>query len=103
MLLHKLRKELAVLQLKGQQHDFRGQSPGQIILLHEAGYGFLPIFRLWEDLVILIQQVAAAEVKHGKASLGLCFAVTYHIRIRQTSGSDQLLLSQRFHGIQPVP
>ena len=103
LLLHELGKQLAVLNFEGQQNDFGGQTPAEIILLHQAGNCFLRVFRYREYIVVLIQQISSAEVQHGKASLDLGLPVADHIRIRQGTGGDQLLLPQGFYGIQPVP
>ena len=102
LLLQKLRKKLCVLDLEGQQHMLRCKTAAEIVLLHQTGNrGFLFI-RHREDFVVLVQQIAAAEMEHRKTGLGFRLTIADHVRIGQGSRRDKLLLPQCFHSIQAV-
>ena len=103
LLLHQLGEQLPILQLERKQDMFRGKATAEVVLLHQAGDRLFPIVGGGENLIFLIQQIAVAEMEHRKAGLHLGLAIAHHIRIRQSTRRHQLLLSQSFHGVQPVP
>ena len=61
------------------------------------------VLRHGEHIIVLVQQIAATEMQHCKAGLGLGLTVAHHVRICQRTGGDQLLLPQGLYGIQAVP
>ena len=103
LLFQKLGKQLRILDLKGQEHPFRRQPPAEIILLHQTGNRRFLVVRHREYFIVLIQQIAAAEMEHREAGLRLRLSVPDDVGIRQRSSGDQLFLAQGFYRIQPVP
>ena len=82
--------------------NFLGNAAAQVELLEQAGNGFQLVVGSGKHLVVLVQQVAAGEMQHGKARLGFGLPVADHVGVRQRPGCHQLLLSQIFYRVQAV-
>ena len=93
LLGQELGDHVPILNFKGQENPLWHQSPAEIILLQEAGNRLFLLVRPGEDLIVLVQEIPSGEMEHREAGLGLRLPVADHIRIRQRSGSDQLLLT----------
>ena len=102
LLFQQLGEQLAVVDLKGQQNPLRGDAAAEIELLEQAGNGFQLVVGSGKHFVVLVQQIAAGKMQHGKARLGLGLPVTDHVGVRESTGRYKLLLPQVFHRVQPV-
>ena len=102
LLFQQFGEQLTVVDCKGQQHPPGGNAAAQVELLKQAGNGFQLVVGSGKHLVVLVQQVAAGEMQHGKARLGLGLPVADHVGVRQRPGCHQLLLSQIFYRVQAV-
>ena len=88
--------------MKRKKNALRNQAAAQIELLHQTRYSLSPVIRLLKNIVFLVQQISAGEVKHRKAGLRFGFAVANDIRICQCTGCHQLLLTQILYRLQAI-
>ena len=93
LLFQQLGEQLAVVDLKGQQNPLGGDAAAEIELLEQAGNGFQLVVGSGKHFVVLVQQIAAGKMQHGKARLGFGLPVADHIGVRESTGCHQLLLA----------